>query len=139
MAKLNKICKIERSLKNKIYHKGTVLIQISASKGETILLEEDSVVKPSMYACIIPEVDIDSSYLKISIDEQMSEFLSKYKSGLNIPIDNLKYLNISNKHIKEQRVIAEFVRLHTLYKKQTELLIDLELDLKKYFLSNMFV
>ncbi|MDO4605233.1 MAG: hypothetical protein Q4B23_04570 [Helcococcus sp.] len=139
MVRLNKICKIERAIKNKIYPKGTVLIQISATRGQTRLLKKDCTVPPSMYACIIPKVDIDSLYLKFCIDEQMEEFLSKYKQTINIPINNLKYINISQKHIKDQKLISELIKLFDLYKEQEQLLVDLLIILKKYFLENLFV
>lgn len=139
MVRLDKICDIERAKNGKVYPDGTVLIQISATRGQTILLEKDSFVKPSMYACLIPKVDIDSLYLKTCIDGQIETFLSKYANGINIPVDNLKYIRIPKKHIKTQRMISSFIRLFDLYYQQEEKIIELEQDLKKNMLENMFV
>ena len=43
--KLLDLVDIERAKKNKVYNKGNIIIQVSASKGQIFYLEEDTTVE----------------------------------------------------------------------------------------------
>lgn len=139
MVRLDKICDIERAVKGKVYPKGCTAIQVSATKGDVIYLEEDREIEVSKYAVVIPKIDVDGLYLFTVIEQQMPMFLERYKTGLNLQIETLKYIHIPKKHIKTQRLISSFIRLFDLYYQQEEKIIELEQELKKNVLANMFV
>lgn len=136
--RLDEVCKIERVKKNKVYPKNTILLQVSATKGETILLNKDSSAE-SKYVALLPKIDIDPIYLHEMIKMQMDGFLNEYKTGPNIQIETLKHIDIPIKDIKEQKIIASITNIWESYFKKVEAQITLEEELKKVMLNKMFI
>lgn len=74
----------ERAKKNKVYPSGCTLLQVSASKGETLFLSEPSKVD-SKYCVITPDMQqIDPLYFYIVLKKELPDYLKKMQTGLNI-------------------------------------------------------
>lgn len=95
-----------RAKKGKIYPKGAILAQISASRGQLVYLREDSEVG-SKYAVILPKADYQGFYLFCIMSQSYRQFFECYKQGLNfVPQDLTKFeLTIHTK--KKTREIIE--------------------------------
>lgn len=96
--------------KDKIYPKGIILIQTSATKGEVLFLENDSKVE-SKYCLIIPFANIEPAYLYLVIQREFPKFLYCYGSGLNFRADELKHFKLTIHQSREkQRQIVNLMR-----------------------------
>lgn len=74
----------ERAKKNKVYPAGCTLLQVSASKGETLFLSGPSKVE-SKYCVITPDMQqIDPHYFYIVLKKELPDYLKKMQTGLNI-------------------------------------------------------
>lgn len=136
--KLTEICEIERVKKDKLYPKDTILIQVSATQGDTILLEEAQECE-SKYVALTPKIDYEPVFLFESIKLSMDSFLERYKAGPNIQVEAFKFFDVKMVPIKKQRQIAITIKIYDLLYKKWEKIIELEKDLKKNMLDSMFV
>lgn len=100
------VATIERAKSGKIYPAGTTLVQISAAKGDLLLLEEAGTVE-GKYAVVISKGDILPDYLHYSIQHFYPEFFHKWRTGLNLQVSNLERLEIS--YDDDKTVQQEFV------------------------------
>lgn len=91
--KLLDIARIERSKKRKIYRQGSILIQLSATRGQMQYLNEDSEVD-SKYGVIEAVEGVNAKYLYYILNMTMADFLSVYQTGLNIVPDVFKHMKI---------------------------------------------
>ena len=91
--KLPEVAIIERAKNGKKYPKGSTLIQVSATQGNVEYLKEDSEVD-GKFAVITPNNRINPKYLNIMVNRNIGRFLSRYQSGLNIQIADLKHMEI---------------------------------------------
>lgn len=141
--KLTEIAKFERATK-RIYPKGTIAIQISAVRknGLTnfILLEKDTELE-SKYAVIIPKVKVSPEYLVSVLELAEPKWHNKYVgNNINIQMEALNYfeLDYHDDIYTQLYVVAQQQQLQyeiDLIKSQ----IEAEKQLKKYFLTNMFI
>ena len=78
--KLLDLVDIERAKKNKVYEKGNIIIQVSASKGQIFYLEEDTTVE-SQYIILTCKNNkiINTKYLYYVINDLLPKFLAKYQ------------------------------------------------------------
>lgn len=85
-----------------------MLIQVSATQGQTILLDEASKV-PGKYAVIIPDRSrIVPEYLKLVLDMAMPEFLARYQTTINIQMAVFQRLRLDiHNGLDSQRAVAE--------------------------------
>lgn len=102
--RLTDIAAVERVKKGIVYKANTIFIQVSASKGQTIIIDNDMEMG-TQYVSVIPKIDINAKYLKISIDNEMEQFLQKYQTGLNIQVDTFKHIYIYIFMIKKHKSI----------------------------------
>lgn len=91
--KLIDVATFERS-SGKVYPAGSILLQISATKGQLHFLDTDQSVEQH-YAVISPKQGIEPKYLFYALENFMPEFLSRYQTGLNIQVGVLNHLQIS--------------------------------------------
>lgn len=137
--KLLDIAEIERSKKNKVYKKGSSLIQLSATRGQMEYLESDSSVD-SKYGVIIPTADINPKYLYFMLTMNMPKFLSIYQTGLNIVPDVFKFMKLeihtdASVQDKISKMLIEVENIEHEYSEE----IEKWKDVKGYHLDNMFV
>lgn len=105
---LGEIAEIERAKKDKLYPKGSTLIQISATKGEVFILKEKSIVD-TKYAVIIPIAGVNHKYLNIVIDMSIDKFLNKYKTGLNIQFEDIRKMEVYLHDIDTQKAVVNII------------------------------
>ena len=136
--KLEDVAIWERSKKDKVYPAGSTLIQVSATTGNTEYLTKPSKVE-SKYAVITANEGVNARYLNIVINKNVDHFISKYRAGLNIQIDDLKHMDIQLHDKETQDVVVMYIE-------KIENEIDKELKLKntciktkKRFTEDMFI
>lgn len=139
--KLLDLVDIERAKKNKVYNKGNIIIQVSASKGQIFYLEEDTTVE-SQYIVLNckDNKSLNTKYLYYIISGMLPEFLEKYQTGINIQPEVFNYMElVIHNNIKTQEHIAKiFDKIDEDIKKEEELLKKYK-DFKKYHLGKMLV
>lgn len=138
MVKLTEICEIERVKKDKLYPKDTILIQVSATQGDTILLEEAQECE-SKYVALTPKIDYEPVFLFESIKLSMDSFLERYKTGPNIQVEAFKFFDVKMVPLKKQRKMVKLIRIFSLLYKRFLLMSRLQNELRTYFLAKMFV
>lgn len=138
--KLLDLVQIERAKKDKIYNKGNIIIQVSASRGQIFYLEQDTTVE-SQYIVLTCKDNkvINTKYLYYLISELLPEFLAKYQTGINIQPEVFNYMElIIHDDIKTQEHISKiFDKIDEDIKKEEELLKKYQ-DFKKYHMGKMF-
>lgn len=97
-------CDFERSKKNKIYPTGSILLQLSATKGQMLYLRAPQKVEDK-YGVFLPKTDrIEPYYLFAVGRTEIEPFLARYQTGLNINPVILKHFKIPvhrNKDIRQ--------------------------------------
>lgn len=136
--RLTDIAAVERVKKGIVYKANTIFIQVSASKGQTIIIDNDMEMG-TQYVSVIPKIDINAKYLKISIDNEMEQFLQKYQTGLNIQVDTFKHMYIYIHDKETQEYIVNSLMAINQEIEQEEKEIQLYKSMKYYYLRNMFV
>lgn len=136
--RLTDIAKYERAVKDKVYKAGTVLVQVSATRGQTLILEKDQTVE-SHYVAIEPIIQIVPYYLYLIIEMAMPEFTTRYQTGLNIQADAFKLMNLRmHTNPQVQAEIVDGVIKRERLKVLTEQAIEKMKNVKKNMLDNMF-
>ena len=139
--KLLDLVDIERAKKNKVYNKGNIIIQVSASKGQIFYLEEDTSVESQYIILNCKDNNItDTKYLYYVISGLLPKFLAKYQTGINIQPEVFNYMElVIHDDIKTQEHIAKiFDKIDEDIKKEEKLLKKYQ-DFKKYHLGKMFI
>ena len=136
---LSELSTIERAVKGKVYKRGCILLQISATDGQILYLDENKEIE-AKYAVIIPNPDINSRYLFWSISGNLEDYLRKVQQGLNIVLEDVFkipvvwYINplIQDEIIAVMETINQMERnmMHELDSRKEE---------KQFYLNNMFV
>lgn len=135
---LLKIVDVERSKKKKIYKKGNILIQLSATKGQMVYLDEDSEVD-SKYGVFIANDDINPKYLYYILTMTMPQFLNIYQTGLNIVPDVFEFMKIEIHTDRQvQNDIVKMFDELSIIEKQYQEEIEKWKDVKTFHLDNMF-
>lgn len=130
---------IERVKKNKIYDKGNIIIQVSASRGQIFYLNNDDVLE-TKYVILIPKTKkINMKYLYYILQDELPMFLEKYQTDINIQPEIFKYLDLYiHNDIETQKHIVNILdKLDERIKKEEELLQQYK-DFKEYHLNKMF-
>ncbi|UTH07931.1 restriction endonuclease subunit S [Macrococcoides canis] len=139
MQRLDNVSMITRAKKGKVYAAGTIIIQISASKGQYFILEEDSEVE-TKYATVQANEDVYPMYLYTVIGLAMDKFMNRLSTGINIQIDTLGEMEVDIRHdYDKQKEIADLVKKLEWQEKRIERAIKKMEDFKKYNLDGMFV
>lgn len=137
--KLLDLVDIERVKKNKIYEKGNIIIQVSASRGQIFYLYNDDILE-TKYVILIPKTKkINMKYLYYILQDELPIFLKKYQTDINIQPEIFKYLELSiHNDIETQNHIVNILdKLDERTKKEEELLLLCK-DFKEYHLNKMF-
>ncbi|UTH01643.1 restriction endonuclease subunit S [Macrococcoides canis] len=139
MQSLDKVATITRAKKGKVYAAGTIIIQISASKGQYFILEEDTEVE-TKYATVQANEDVYPMYLYTVIGLAMDKFMNRLSTGINIHIDTLGEMEVDIRHdYDKQKEIADLVKKLEWQEKRIERAIKKMEDFKKNNLDGMFV
>ena len=138
MVMLSELATVERAQANKVYPDGCILIQISATKGQTIYLEKPKAVEPN-YAVVIPNDNLVPRYLYFAISNEIEHFMARYKQGLNIVCEDISFMDVHWMRKEYQYVVVALLDV-------IEMLIEIEIKIiellklmKSYFLDQMFI
>jgi len=133
------ISSIERATKGKTYPAGSTLIPLSAIRIgiDAEYLKTDSEVD-TRYAVIIPKDIHDAEFIFQMVQMQLSKFLEKYMTGINLQFGELKHLHIRmfNQETRQFIVKAMVTVDHSIECEKKE--IEKLKDEKKFYLANMF-
>lgn len=137
--KLYDVAGFERSKKEKVYPAGSILIQISATKGQMDILRTEQTVE-DRYGVIMPKITVIPAYLYYVLEMVMPDFLKRYQTGLNINPEVFKHLGFYiHPNIEIQKIV---VRIMEYIQKSIENSIEQVGSfkmIKEYHLDNMFV
>ena len=129
---------IERAKAEKVYKAGSTLIQVSATKGQVLFLEEDSEVAPK-YAVLEPKDITDGAYLYYVIQNFLPDFLVRYQTDMNIQLDIFKFFEVGYHLQKETRdYIANSFMVIDMQRKAAMQLRDTYQALMDYILNQEF-
>lgn len=137
--KLYDLAILERAKEGQVYPAGSTLVQVSATNGQTIYLEEATTVE-TKYVVVIPKVKIMPFYLHLIVEMAMPSFLHSYKSGLNLQVGSFGFMYVNyHTDLNTQLKIANDVRMmeDIAYKEQVS--IESLKDIKGNMLNEMFV
>lgn len=132
------IAEFERARNNKIYKKGSILFQLSASKGQLLYLDQDSKVE-AKYG-VFTSKGVNSKYLYYIMTITFPYLLEIYQTGLNFNPEVFKFFKI-NIHTDEgiqNNVVVLFDNLEKIEKEYLEEMNKWK-EFKSYHLENMFV
>lgn len=138
MIRLCDAANLERAQKGKIYPEGCTMIALSATKGQ-VEYKIDSGEIASRWAVVIPTEENEPKYIYYSIMRSFPEFLEKYMTGINLQMENLKYLKIAVHPLEKQKEIVRMLEMMEEEQKKEEHLLEIWKGAKKYFLGKMFL
>lgn len=86
--KLKHIAKFERAKKGKVYPKGTIIVQLSATKGQVGLLTSNGEIEDK-YAAISVFDFIDPAFAYYQLKENIPRHFKRVQEGLNVPLEEI--------------------------------------------------
>lgn len=93
-AQLKDIATIERAKAKKQYPAGTIVIQMSATRGQTGLLKSTGEV-PTHYACIQLKPNFNPEYMHLYLKHRANpRHFHRVQEGLNLTLDNIETIPI---------------------------------------------
>lgn len=136
---IKEVALFERANKSKIYAKGATLIQVSATKGDILQLEEDGPVE-SKYVVIETKGQILPNYLFFAIKHAFPPFFQKWRTGLNLQVSNIAKLEIrydDDLDIQKQFVkeIKAILKLKKAYEEEIKVYEDIKKDMFTIFFN----
>ena len=138
--KLIDIADIRRLKKNEAVEDNTILLQLSASRGQVDFIEKGQIINTTKYAIIIPKIKLNPRYLYLIICREMEEFCQVYQTGINIQLDELDNLKIDyHEDIKVQDIIVAYDSLYQEEIKREEAAVESLKIFKKSLLTKLFI
>lgn len=136
---ITEIAHFERANERKIYRKGATLIQVSATKGEILQLEEDGFVLHK-YVVVESKGQILPDYLFFAIKHAFPPFFHKWKTGLNLQVSNIAKLEIrfdDDLEVQKQFVqeIQAILKLKKAYEEENKAYEDIKKDMFTIFFN----
>lgn len=136
---IKEIARFERANKSKIYSKGATLIQVSATKGEILQLEEDGMVE-SKYVVVESKGKILPDYLFFAIKHAFPPFFQKWRTGLNLQVSNIAKLEIrfdDDVEVQKQFIqeIQAILKLRKAYEEEIKAYEDIKKDMFTIFFN----
>ena len=131
---------IERSKKNKLYPADSILIQLSATRGQMQYMNKSGPADAKYGVMMLKDKNINPRYLYFILNMNMGSFLNIYQTGLNIVPEVFKFMNLeihTDKQI-QNRIAEMFDDLENIeisYQKE----IAKWKDIKQFHLDNMFI
>ncbi len=136
------VCTLERSVKGKVYKKGTCYIQVSAvsqEKDNWGYLYEDSEVTAGKYMMLISDNERDGYYVYTCLDKCMHKFMSRYVTTMNIQREAFDHLMIPwIDDDSERDKYVKLMRMHQMCIDDEDKVIKSFKMFKKVMMSLMF-
>lgn len=137
LIKLGDFAEYERAKKDVIYEAGTVAIQVSATQGEVIYLKDPQEIEAKYV--IIKQSKMIPKYLEYVLNINKKEFMAKYKSGLNIQVNDLDFFEVWFIPMEEQKKLVKMI----LHIEEEQEIVKKEIEnyknLKSKLLDDMFI
>lgn len=92
--KLKDLATIERAKSGKVYEKGCILIQVSATKGQVYYHSGGEVKSQYAVVKLLPGIRLDPKFLYLYLVHIFGIKLEAIKSGLNIQVSDLNNLSV---------------------------------------------
>ncbi|HGL0347887.1 TPA: hypothetical protein ACKAME_000852 [Streptococcus pneumoniae] len=129
---ITEVAQFERANKSKIYGKGATLIQVSATKGDVLQLEEDGLVESK--GQILPD------YLFFAIKHAFPPFFHKWRTGLNLQVSNIAKLEIrfdDDVEVQKQFIqeIQAILKLKKAYEEEIKAYEEIKKDMFTIFFN----
>lgn len=139
-ALLKNLANVDRVKKGRIYKSGTVYIGVSATRGGDVhYLEEDGEIEDK-YAAVEFDGRYNSKYLYYAILSVHEKWLSKYIQNINVPISNLKEMEIDIvTDVNKQNEIVNKLNLLDIWAEREKQTISAWKNIKKTALEKMFI
>ena len=136
---IKEIARHERARSGKRYRKGATLIQVSATKGNILQLEEDGLVE-SKYVVVESKGKILPDYLFFAIKYAFPPFFHKWRTGLNLQVSNIEKLEIrydDDLDIQKQFIqeIKAILKLKKAYEEEIKAYEDIKKDMFTIFFN----
>lgn len=137
---LKNLANVDRVKKGRIYKSGTVYIGVSAARGGDVhYLEEDGEIEDK-YAAVEFDGRYNSKYLYYAILSVHEKWLTKYIQNINVPISNLKEMEIDIvTDIDRQNEIVNKLNLLDAWAENEKQMISAWKNVKKTALEKMFI
>lgn len=137
---LKNLANVDRVKKGRIYKSGTVCIGVSATRGGDVhYLEEDGEIEDK-YAAVEFDGRYNSKYLYYAILSVHEKWLSKYIQNINVPISNLKEMQIDIvTDVNKQNEIVNKLNLLDIWAEREKQTISAWKNIKKTALEKMFI
>lgn len=131
---------IERSKKNKLYPADSILIQLSATRGQMQYMNKSGPADAKYGVMMLKNKDINPRYLYFILNMNMGSFLSVYQTGLNIVPEVFKFMNLeihTDRQIQDKiaDMFDDLENIEVNYQKE----IAKWKDIKQFHLDNMFI
>lgn len=137
--RIKNICTWERSKKGKIYPAGSWCVQVSATKGQMIYLDEASEVDSKYCVFTLTTENYIPEYVYIMFKNNLQQFLNKVQTGLNIVPEVFEEYEIElHDDISTQESIYKTMRFLDERIAQEESIVEKCKELKRYHLGKMF-
>ncbi|MFR5750760.1 restriction endonuclease subunit S [Faecalibacillus intestinalis] len=131
---------IERSKKNKLYPADSILIQLSATRGQMQYMNKSGPADAKYGVMMLKDKNINPRYLYFILNMNMGPFLNVYQTELNIVPEVFKFMDLeihTDRQIQD-KIAAMFDDLENIeisYQKE----IAKWKDIKQFHLDNMFI
>lgn len=137
--KIKDICTWERSKKEKVYPAESWCVQVSATKGQMIYLDEASKVDSKYCVFTLTTENYIPEYVYIMFKNNLQRFLNKVQTGLNIVPEVFEEYEIElHDDISTQDSICKTMRYLDERIEQEERIIAKCKELKRYHSGKMF-
>lgn len=94
--KVGDVAYVERAKSGKIYPAGTVVVQMSATRGQIGMLTSTGKVAPQ-YACIYGVRGYTQPYLKLLMQHNAPRYFARVQEGLNLKLEDIEGFPLEHK------------------------------------------
>ena len=136
--KFSHVASLEEIKKNDYtYKKGSILIQLSATKGQMIYLDDDTKVDSKYGVFEVNKDKVEPRYLYYVLKMSMPDFLTRYQTGLNIKPEIFDSFKVKvHRSLEVQKIIVKILDSFNVELEEKE--IEKYKKIKEYHLDNMF-
>ncbi|WP_028983315.1 restriction endonuclease subunit S [Sporolactobacillus terrae] len=135
---LEDVAEYGRAKQGHIYPRGTSTLQISASRGQIGYLEAPGEVATKDVA-IIPQAGIDPKYFNIVLQKNVSRFMAKYATGINVQESEVGNFPIELHNYETQKAVAKMLDFIDTEQDQAQSEIETLKQLKRTMLGYMMI
>lgn len=137
--KISELCLVERAKPSKVYRAGSCYVRLSAVNESVGQLAAPGRID-SGYAVFEPVGELNMEYLYIAVCRKFPEFLSRYRTTINLKYETLKYFTLDwHENEAEQ---WEVVRICNMLQREIDTIekqIAYEKEIKRWYLAKMVI